>query len=57
MNKKKALSHLEHFKTLAKGDPEAAHSRADEVLCEFLSSIGHEDIVKAWLAIEPKWYA
>lgn len=38
------------------GDPEAAHSDADDALCDLLIALGYEDVVKAWHRIE-KWYA
>lgn len=38
------------------GDPEAAHSEADRVLCLLLSEIGYDDVVAEWDKIT-KWYA
>lgn len=38
-------------------DPEAAHSQADGILCELLQALGMHDVVSAYQAIEPKWYA
>lgn len=40
----------------ANDDTESAHSRADEVLCELLVSIGYADVVKEWERVD-KWYA
>lgn len=37
-------------------DPEAAHSAADAILCEFLRSLGYLEVVAAWDSVE-KWYA
>lgn len=37
-------------------DVEAAHTEADEILCDILDMLGFEDIVEAYKAIE-KWYA
>jgi len=37
-------------------DVESDHSRADEVLCEFLLDLGYEDIVAAFKRVD-KWYA
>ncbi len=37
-------------------DTEAAHSDADELLCELLIELGHQDIVDAFNQID-KWYA
>jgi len=37
-------------------DIESAHGFADALLCEFLESLGHKDVVDAYEAID-KWYA
>lgn len=37
-------------------DTEEAHREADAILCELLSSLGCDDVVRAWDAIE-KLYA
>lgn len=37
-------------------DIEVAHSRADDVLTELLTSLGYEDVVREWDLV-PKWYA
>ena len=37
-------------------DTETAHYTADELLCEFLTAIGYEDVVEAYNKIN-KWYA
>ena len=56
--KKKVTSPEEALTELANmsGDPEADHSRADEILCELLESLGFAEVVEAWEKIE-KWYA
>lgn len=38
------------------GDAEIAHKMADDVLCEFLIALGHEDLVELWNDVE-KWYS
>ena len=38
-------------------DPEGAHGYADSVLCSLLTSLGYEDVIEAWDAVQPKWYA
>jgi len=38
-------------------DVEGAHGYADGVLCDLLTSLGYEDVVKAYNAVQPKWYA
>lgn len=48
---------LEALRTLkASGDPEAAHSRADSLLCGLLTRMGFEEVVGAWQEV-PRWYA
>ena len=47
---------LEELKKLCNEDPEAAHVRADTLLCDILEQIGEDSIVKAFRDIE-KWYA
>lgn len=37
-------------------DTEAAHGKADDLLCGFLRLNGHGDLVDAWEEV-PKWYA
>jgi hypothetical protein len=45
------------LKDLAKvGDWEAAHGDADQILCDLLPALGHEDVVKAWDDVG-KWYS
>jgi len=36
-------------------DPEADHGRADDILCELLTIMGAEDVVKAFSAVN-KYY-
>lgn len=38
------------------GDTEYAHSRADELLCELLESLGYGKIVDLYYDVE-KWYS
>ena len=38
------------------GDYEGAHMVTDDILCEFLESLGYEDIVAEWVLVG-KWYA
>lgn len=37
-------------------DTEAAHSRADDVLCEVLDYLGCQHLVAEWRKV-PKWYS
>lgn len=38
------------------GDTEIAHSKADNLLCEFLYELGHGDLIKEYRKVS-KWYA
>jgi hypothetical protein len=38
------------------GDTEAAHSEADDVLCQLLNALGYAIVVKEYEKID-KWYA
>lgn len=55
MNATQALDRLKEIKTTM--DPEAAHGQADQVLCSLLIELGYINVVEAYEAIEPKWYA
>lgn len=37
-------------------DIEMAHSNADDLLCQFLNSLGYSDVTAEYKEI-PKWYA
>ena len=37
-------------------DVEAAHSDADDILCDILKELGYNDIVEEFIKVE-KWYA
>jgi len=37
-------------------DTEIAHSNADDLLCEFLISLGHQDVVDEYNKVS-KWYS
>jgi hypothetical protein len=37
------------------GDCEYSHVEADRLLCEFLESLGHQDVVEAFGKVD-KWY-
>ncbi|MHA2428648.1 MAG: hypothetical protein ACXADB_11555 [Candidatus Hermodarchaeia archaeon] len=56
MDEKEAVELLKFLKQEKSGDVEAAHYEADALVMEFLTSLGHEEIVQAWKEI-PKWYA
>ena len=47
---------LEKLKNCHTGDTEKDHSKADEILCTFLTSLGYKDIVDEYEKIH-KWYA
>lgn len=50
----RALSALHAAQELGKS--EAAHSKADGALIDFLTALGYADIVIEWQKVE-KWYA
>ena len=54
MTKKEAIKVLKEEQR--SGDTELAHGRADNVLCELLTSLGHADVVAEFEEIN-KWYA
>lgn len=56
MTREAAIKELQLAQQISKGDPEAGHSTADYVLCEFLTELGYEDVVDEWCKVE-KWYA
>jgi hypothetical protein len=53
--REQAVKDLEFFHV--RGDSEKAHYEADQILCHFLIGLGYNDIVDAWLKIQPKWYS
>lgn len=54
MTKDEAIAELK--KCQEPGDTEASHYDADQVLCDFLSSLGYTDVVAEWGKVD-KWYA
>lgn len=49
---------IERLKCLQQeGDPERAHEEADQVLCDFLDSMGYWEVVEEYHKVDPKWYA
>ena len=47
---------IEQLKSIESGDTEACHCIADDILCEFLRSLGYGDVVDEWDNVD-KWYA
>lgn len=56
MTREQVLEKLVKAQEFSKGDPEAAHSIADRVLCDLLIDIGYADVVEAYRKVR-KWYA
>ena len=54
MDRNEALQRLRELQK--SGDPEGAHSQADDVLCDLLRAVGYGDVVVAWEAVD-RWYA
>lgn len=50
-------SAIDRLKALQKSDDtEAAHSDADDIICELLARLGHKEIVDEYHRV-PKWFA
>jgi len=47
---------IKQLKECDNSDPELAHYKADEILCELLKSCGYTKVVDEWDKIS-KWYA
>lgn len=56
MTREEAVKELKETQE-SNDDPDTAHRRADCVLCSLLTSLGYEDVVEVYNAVEPKWYA
>lgn len=56
LKKAKWLTDMHFIKEKYKYDPEAAHSKADDLLCDILAEIGLEEIANEFDAVE-KWYS
>lgn len=54
MDKKYLIEKLKELAAI--DDPEMAHGEADDLICTFLTDLGHSDVVEAYENIE-KWYA
>jgi len=54
MTEQEAINELKDIQKL--GDIEIAHSQADGILCELLSSLGYEKVVAEYNKVD-KWYA
>jgi hypothetical protein len=47
---------IKELKGLNNFDEETAHVIADDLLCQLLRELGHDDVVEAYLLVD-KWYA
>lgn len=54
--KAKWLTDMRFIKEQSRYDTEAAHSKADDLLCDILTEIGLEEIANEFDAFE-KWYS
>lgn len=50
------LRKLHSCRTIGEYDPEEAHVKADNLLCELLMELGYESIVLSYKEVR-KWYA
>lgn len=55
MNREQAIIALKEYRQ-AGPDAESWHLRADEVLCELLTTLGYKDVVEEWKKVD-RWYA
>lgn len=51
-----AIQTIKKLEACNTNDPEADHSKADKLLCDFLIELGYSDVVKEWNKIK-KYYA
>lgn len=51
-----AVRRLEEIAQVSEGDPEVAHSVADDILCKLLRRLGHGEVADAYERVE-RWYA
>ena len=60
MTREQAILELRTIQRLAEPfgacDPEIEHRKADAILCELLTAIGYDDVVREYEQIN-KWYA
>lgn len=54
MNRQQVIDKLRKVRLM--DDTDIAHIEADDLLCEFLKSLGYQDVVDAYKAIK-KWYS
>lgn len=54
MDKDTAIARLKQAQ--ANPDPEDAHIKADEILCDLLRGLGFEDVVLEWEKVD-MWYS
>ena len=54
MTKEQAIEELKTEQV--NGDPEIAHSNAEDILCKLLTALGHADVVAEYEKVA-KWYA
>jgi len=54
MTKEEAIKALKNEQR--KGDTEMAHSKADNVLCDLLTALGYQDVVREYRKVD-KWFA
>jgi hypothetical protein len=56
MTKRQKEIYEEMDKLIAYWDIETAHQKADDLLCEMLTILGHKDLITLYREVE-KWYA
>lgn len=56
MSEEEAVKRMAELVKMGVGDPEMAHSFADEVLIAFLRGLGYGELCDEWEKVK-KWYA
>ena len=56
MTKDEAIKKMKDYVMMGFDDPETGHYFADELLCAFLESEGHKDLVDLYNEVD-KWYS
>lgn len=55
MTPDEAIERLQWCYEISRSDREAAHVKADETLCAFLTALGYDDVVEAFNDIDKRY--
>jgi hypothetical protein len=56
VTREEAIEKLRGCAIFAEEDPATAHEDGDDILIQYLRSIGETEIAELWEQIRPKWY-